>query len=753
MLVALIPMQIFYDYPVTSLLIGCSVPLMTGLTLRVRKRKNMLWYLVISWVILVGILAQGTYHVHHAANVAKTGLQDNLVGLAKSFAVTLQYAGHEKITLDAPEDDLYWKMIAMMSEWQEQIPLAASIYTFRRNAKGNIAFVCCPPADLNRDGKIEGKEEQLTRKGKVYAGSGEKEDEDIEDDEDIENEEDIPEILAAFEGKSSFNNVPTPDQWGLWISAAEPIFVFDDNGEKSVDAVLGVDFWGEDWNSDIRSAVFWPRLFFLSAVILFFAVQIFIIRQQGIEYRLTEYAASLEQVMEELVVAKKDADLAAEAKSFFLANVSHEIRTPLNAILGCADIFIKDVMDHSMEVDRKQLVDMMRKSSKNLMTLIDDVLQFSDIDMNRIALESVPVVLRQLVEDVKTMVSTDLAQKPDIEFRIEWGHSVPEIILGDPVRLRQILLCLVSNAVKFTKSGHVIVRCFSVQSPNNTVQTAATYSEYSHLTPLDPKIALAKGLRGTVQIDRFDEQKMLSPQPIPIKLQELLSDSPVLQIDVSDTGIGIDRKQFDFLFKPFSQVDNTSTREFGGTGLGLSIVKGLVELMGGKVQVKSKLGHGSTFTVFIPVRECEDSLTVTFPPLQQQHRGTEAESLPLQGYNILVVDDVVENRFAVETKLRDMGANVRGASNGQIAVDMALKANDSNLPFDFIFMDLQMPTMDGFEATSTLRQRGFTKPIVALTASRDSHDLAIASGCNLVLSKPADGAVLLKTIMDLVQRK
>jgi len=558
----------------------CSIVLMIGLTQAVRRRKHMGWYLAVSWVILFGILVTGIYCVDRVANIAKDGLKGNLAGLAKSFAIALKDAEHENVTLEMSDDDpLYEKMLNMMSAWQNQISVAASIYTFRKNADGEIVFICCPPADLNRDGIFEGDEEELTPKGEVY---------------EYESDDDIREILDAFGGHSGFNNVPIRDKWGLWITATEPIF--DEDNER-VDAVLGVDFWGEDWNTNIQYAVFWPKLFLLLSIILFFVVQVFTIRRQIIGDKLTDYAVELEHTMDKLVEAKKEADSAAQAKSFFLANMSHEIRTPLNGILGCIEVLASTANSQQM-----QLFDIMQKSSKNLMAIIDDVLTFSSLDTKRVALESVPVKLRQLVDDVRIMLGGAFAEKPQLEFRTQWEDAVPETIPGDPVRLRQILLCLVSNAIKFTETGGITLRCSVIHPSDKAETTEATATETSQVMPsLSPHIAHAKGLRGVIQaIEQVEQQTAIQQPLMTSSAWQLLPNAWILRIDVSDTGIGIASDHFDIVFKPFSQVDGSLTRKFGGTGLGLSIVKGLVQLMGGNVLVESKLGYGSTFSLLIP---------------------------------------------------------------------------------------------------------------------------------------------------------
>ena len=731
-------MQFVYDYPLTAALSCLSILLMLGVTWKVRLWKDRLPYLAVSWIILFGLLIAGTYSVNHVVYVAKKGLRDNLSGLAKSFAIALKDAGHEKITFETSDSDpLYWKMIAMMSEWQKQIPVAASIYTFRKNDEGEIVFICCPPADLNRDGIFEGEREERVPIGTIY-------------DED---EEYISEILDAFAGRSGFSDAPVEDDWGLWITAAEPIF--DETGEY-VDAVLGVDFWGEDWNTYIQNAVFWTELFLLLSVVLFFAVQVFTIRRHIVEDRLTEYAAELERTMDELVEAKKHADSAVQAKSFFLANISHEIRTPMSAILGCVDMLVGVREGKSGTFTQEQLVDIIQKSSKNLMTIIDDVLTYSSIDTHRIVLESAPIDLRQVVEDVKIMTSSHFEKKPHLKFYTEWDDSVPNVIIGDPARIRQILLALISNAVKFTESGHITVRCSSILFSEEMEYTGTMCSAQpsSHPTPfLSPGIAQAKGLRGIVPVVSAEQAELLTTIGLSQTL-EVWKASPtalLLRIDVSDTGIGIAKEQFGALFKSFTQVDNTSTRKFGGVGLGLSIVKGLVQLMGGDVQIASKLGQGSTFSVFLPVRGHEDSILRH----KQQHDSQvllQQGLPPLHDYRVLLADDVVVNRIVVETRLRDMGAEVQNVSDGKVAIDCVLAAEGSEAPFDFILMDLQMPVMDGFEAARTLRQRGFTKPIVAFSANRNSEKEAIEAGYNLVLVKPVDQEALHGAIVSLVKK-
>jgi signal transduction histidine kinase/ActR/RegA family two-component response regulator len=739
--------------PITLLLICFSALFMLGLTLAARQRRNMRWHLILSWLVLIGILAVGHFCIEYVIYITKDEMRNNLSGLAKSFAIALQKAGHEKILADTPADDpIYRHTLGIMSTWQKKIDVAASIYTLRENAEGTPVFVCCPPADLNQDGQFSGKREELVPNGTLY---------------EVENLADIPEIIDAFHGRSSFNNEPVRDEWGLWITATEPI---PDEQSGEVDAVLGVDFWGEKWNAEIQQASLWPQLFLLSFLVLFFVVQVFLFNRQRIEDKLTEYAVDLERMVDELVVAKKNADAAILAKGYFLANMSHEIRTPMNAVLGCSDMLAEQEAGKTIALSRAELIDLIRKSSKDLMTVIDDILTFSNIDTNRVILEPVPVNVRQLVDDVKAMLKNRFDEKPQLTFRIDWDANVPKMIMGDPTRLRQILMNLLSNAVKFTEEGFIGVHC-SVYYPSLAGEVG--YSLYSGgqrasqsqvssgmpvaALPYGSQVLRTRGLQGfsysmTASINAADADRLRS-------LESVIAASPgqsVLQIDITDTGIGLSAEQIDRLFKPFSQADMTSTRKYGGTGLGLGIVKGLVQLMGGSVLVRSELGQGSTFSVLLPIKEPAAS-AVHLPPFaaraEQKNTvvGVPEKQLPLQNIRVLIVDDAIVNQLVAEAKLKNVGALVSTASDGQTAIEKIMSAENSDSPFDIVLMDLQMPIMDGLAATQKLRQLGFTKPIIALTANPDNGE-ASSAGCNLSLSKPVDRDVLISAVLKLTKK-
>ncbi|MBN8707710.1 MAG: response regulator [Bacteroidetes bacterium] len=386
---------------------------------------------------------------------------------------------------------------------------------------------------------------------------------------------------------------------------------------------------------------------------------IMVISQDITRRKLTEAA---------LILAKEEAEAASRAKSNFLAMVSHEIRTPLNGILGMANLLLLSKQND----EQLEQIRIILSSGKNLMTIINDILDYSRIEAGKMELELAPFSIPVVIGEVFSLVGN---QGKNIKLTQTVSDEIPEILIGDATRIRQIFFNLVGNAVKFTDAGEVHVE---------------------------------------------------------IKIASKTATRLVIEGKVSDTGIGIPNDKLDRLFKPFSQVDDFQTRRFTGTGLGLKIVADLVKLMGGKISVKSKKGFGSEFT-FTMELILSDEVNLKIPSLTPSVpiRDNLAGEFPLE---ILVAEDNQVNQKVIRKTLEKLGYKPNFVSNGIEAVKaIELKS------FDLILMDIQMPEMDGFEATRLIRIRPIVQPvIIALTAhaQQKDHQDCLDAGMNDFISKP-----------------
>lgn len=407
-----------------------------------------------------------------------------------------------------------------------------------------------------------------------------------------------------------------------------------------------------------------------------------------------ETRAMIEQQSEQLQIrnqelehARSKAEAATESKSRFLANMSHELRTPMTSIIGFSESLMND--DPHLPVEQRSSLETIRRNGYYLLELINDILDLSKIEADRMRLERVPCLLPQVVREVVELICPRAAEK-HLTLRVEYRNSIPETIETDPTRLRQVLINLLGNAIKFTERGEV---------------------------------------RLVVGLDA---------EP---------ADAP-LRFDVIDTGIGMTESQLAILFQPFTQADASTTRQYGGTGLGLSISRRLAQLMGGDISVTSEAGRGSTFSVRITV----GSLTGV-PHIAPQAtswpggRPVAANTARLEG-RILLAEDGPDNQRLIAHLLRRAGAQVQICENGRQAWELALAAQQGPTPFDVVLMDMQMPVMDGYTAVRNLRDSGYTAPIIALTANAMTGDRekCLAAGCDDYAVKPIDRAALFETL-------
>ncbi|WP_411349930.1 ATP-binding protein [Paenibacillus sp. WLX2291] len=402
----------------------------------------------------------------------------------------------------------------------------------------------------------------------------------------------------------------------------------------------------------------------------------------GIQFDITKRKEAEFQVMD----AKDQAESANVAKSRFLANISHEIRTPLNGIIGMTEL----ILLNEVEEDLRDNMKIVQNSAETLLTLINDILDFSKAEAGKMSLESIEYNLYELM-DMTIKAHRPLTLQKKINLNLHIGHNVPEIVYGDPHRLKQVLNNLISNAVKFTRHGAVDVSVNGAGDTGEEIQ---------------------------------------------------------LHFRIKDTGLGIAAKDLNKLFQSFSQVDDSQSREFGGTGLGLVISQQIVELMNGSITVESEQGQGSTFQFTIPVRypaksnPRSDASTVVkkLSETVVAHQPKLVHGLDKQSarLNVLLADDDRISCIITSRMLNKLGYYVDVVDNGLEVIRM-LEQDDS---YDLVLMDIQMPVMDGLKSTQAIRNSNTIAnrniPIIAVTANafKDDEDNVIAAGMNGALSKP-----------------
>ncbi len=607
-----------------------------------------------SFLFAALLLLAGSLAAEWAARDRADQLLKIFAGFGPTYASELSRKGHARINLNtAPDDPLYLELIADEKRWLNVNPIIADVYTFRKDDQGRIRLIVDSETDYNHNGIYDGEREQRTPIGEIYA-------------------EATPKFYEVLEGKPVFESTLMPDRWGIWVSSFTPIY--DQNGH--VEAAVGIDYPADTWIYAIAGV----RAVALGIALVLIAI---LLTSSTLISFLTAEIEERKETQQRLEQASESAFAASAAKSEYLALMSHEVRTPLSAILGFASI----LADTELNPKQRRYVETINRAGTSLLDLLNGILDYTRFESGKLDLEHIAWAPSLLVHEVMELMSARAAEKG---LQLNFDDQLPDTLtlFGDPTRVRQIILNLVSNAVKFTTQGEVSVKA---------------------VWTLDP------GRESHGQ----------------------------LRLEVSDSGPGIAAAKFPLLFQAFSQADTSTTRRHGGAGLGLAICKRLADMMSASLSLQSTPGTGSVFTFILASDSTE---ACSFTP--KSGFGTHA---PVRAATrALVVDDTRLNRELLKVMLHRLGFAVDLAAGGPEAIALAAASRYAIIFTDLEMPDVD--GFATARVIRTGEPGGRHTPIVAVSAltASGTREHCIAAGMDDYVTKPVYLPVLKSVIETLL---